>query len=59
MPYRTGGGRLCHGHIDFIVVVVLVADSTRYVGIDANIILIFIREINSYVIIRDAVMSDS
>ena len=35
------GGRLCHGHIDFIVVVVLVADSTRYVGIDTNIIFTF------------------
>ena len=35
------GGRLCHGHGDFVVVVVLVADSTRYVGIDTNIILIF------------------
>ena len=55
------GGRLCHGHGDFVVVVVLVADSTRYVGIDTNSILIFIREINSYsyVLIREAVMSDS
>ena len=52
------GGRLCHGHVDFVVIVVLVADSTRYVGIDTNIILIFIREINSYVLIREAVISD-
>ena len=53
------GGRLCHGHVDFVFIVVLVADSTRYVGIDTNIILIFIREINSYIIIREVVMSDS
>ena len=53
------GGRLCHGHVDFVVIVVLVADLTCYVGIDTNIILIFIRKINSYVIIRQAVMSDS
>ena len=36
-----GGRLICHGHVDFVVVVVLVADSTLYVGIDANIILIF------------------
>ena len=35
------GGRLCHGHVDFVVIVVSVSDSTRYVGIDNNIVLIF------------------
>ncbi len=59
MALSDQGGRLCHGHVDFFVIVVLVADSTRHVGIVTNIILIFIREINSYVIIREAVMSDS
>ena len=35
------GGRLCHGHVDFVVIVVSVSDSTRYVGINNNIVLIF------------------
>ena len=41
MPYRTGGDGFAMVMLIFFVIMVLVGDSTRYVGIDTNIILIF------------------